>query len=374
MLLILEEPRLGYLSIERLIWKGEKRICVKFLYDPDTIHLLRKIEGCRWSNTLACWHLPDSEETVLSMSSAFGKTYSIIEKPHKYRHVTERQLPEKLEESMIQFRRFLTVRRYSENTITNYVSSLSTFFVYLKFKDPDLIDFDDVVNFNENYIIDECKSSSSQNIFISALKLYFEIILGKEILADELRRPRREHRLPQIFSKDEVVKIISSVRNIKHRTMLATVYSCGLRCGEMLNLRLTDIDSERMLMHIYLGKGKKDRIIPLPKKLLEILRDYYKAYKPTEYVFEGELTGQKYSETGLRQVFQHALKRAGINRKAKLHWLRHSYATHLLEGGTDLRFIQEILGHSSSRTTEIYTHVSVRNIQMIRNPFDDLEI
>ncbi|MBN2485516.1 MAG: tyrosine-type recombinase/integrase [Bacteroidales bacterium] len=372
--LYLAEPRASYLSLERLIWKGEKRICVKFLYDPDTLHLLRGMDGCRWSNTLGCWHIPDTEATVLKMSSVFGRSYRIIEKPHKYRHVTERHLPEKLEESMLAFRRMLTVRRYSENTITNYVTSLSTFFSYLKFKEPETIDFDDIINFNENYIIDECRSVSSQNVFISALKLYYETILGKEILWDELRRPRRERRLPEIFSKDEVTSIICSQRNIKHKTMLATVYSCGLRCGELLSLKITDIDRDRMLMHIYQGKGNKDRIVPLPNKLLEMLREYYKAYKPKFFLFEGALPGQKYSDTSLRQVFQTAIKRVGIKRKAKLHWLRHSYATHLLEGGTDLRYIQEILGHSSSKTTEIYTHVSVRNIQAIRNPFDDLDI
>jgi integrase/recombinase XerD len=373
-MLLLEEPKVDYLTIERLIWKGEKRITIKSLYDPEVIERLRKIEGCRWSTTLGCWHIPDNEHSVLEFSIAMGRSYQVKEKVNTTRFLPDYNLPGDVEESVNNFQRYLNVRRYSESTISNYVSALVSFFHYIDYKDLHSIDFNDVVNYNENHIIEKGKSASSQNIFISALKLYYEIILGKEIMVDELRRPRGEKHLPQVFSKDEVERIISSQRNLKHKAMLATVYSCGLRCGDLIKLKLIDIDSERMLLHIYKGKGKKDRIIPLPQKLLALLREYYKAYKPSVYVFEGEVAGQSYSDTSLRQVFRTAIARAGIKRQAKLHWLRHSYATHLLESGTDLRYIQEILGHSSSRTTEIYTHVSVRNIQNIRNPFDDLDV
>jgi integrase/recombinase XerD len=373
-MLLLEEPTVNYHTIERLIWKGEKRIAIRFLYDREIIERLRKIEGCRWSATLGCWHIPDNEQSVLGLSAAIGRSYRITESLNNKRSLPEYNLPGDVEESVNNFQRYLNVRRYSESTISNYVSALVSFFHYIDYKDLHSIDFNDVVNYNENHIIEKGKSVSSQNIFISALKLFYEIILGKEVMVDELRRPRSEKHLPQVFSKDEVARIINSQRNLKHKAMLATVYSCGLRCGDLINLKLTDIDSERMLLHIFKGKGKKDRIIPLPQKLLALLRDYYKAYKPRVYVFEGEDVGESYSDTSLRQVFRSAILRAGIKRPAKLHWLRHSYATHLLEGGTDLRFIQEILGHSSSRTTEIYTHVSVRNIQNIRNPFDDLDV
>lgn len=154
--------------------------------------------------------------------------------------------------------------------------------------------------------------------------------------------------------------------------MLSLIYSCGLRRSELLNLKPTNIDSKRNLIHIKQAKGKKDRIVPLSPKILEQLRAYYLAYKPTNWLFEGNCKGEKYSEQSLQSVLKQAVSKAGINKPVTLHWLRHSYATHLLESGTDLRYIQELLGHNSSRTTEIYTHVSTQNIQKIKSPFDDL--
>jgi integrase/recombinase XerD len=154
--------------------------------------------------------------------------------------------------------------------------------------------------------------------------------------------------------------------------MLSLIYACGLRRSELLNLTLKDVQSDRNLLFIRQSKGKKDRLLPLSMKLLDLLRTYYKIFKPKQWLFEGEREGNKYSEKSLENVMKQSLQKAGIQKKASLHWLRHSYATHLLENGTDLRYIQELLGHSSSRTTEIYTHVSTKNIQQIRTPFDDL--
>ena len=154
--------------------------------------------------------------------------------------------------------------------------------------------------------------------------------------------------------------------------MLSLIYACGLRRSELLNLTLKDIHSERNLLLIKQAKGKKDRVVPISAKLIALLRDYYKAWKPITWLFEGQIPNTKYSEKSLENVLKQSLAKTNITKKVSLHWLRHSYATHLLESGTDLRYIQELLGHSSSRTTEIYTHVSTKNIQQIRSPFDDL--
>lgn len=156
--------------------------------------------------------------------------------------------------------------------------------------------------------------------------------------------------------------------NLKHKTMLSLIYSCGLRCGELLGLKPENIDSKRNIVLIRNAKGKKDRIVPLSLKILDMLRDYYRLYKPQTFLFEGLIKGQAYDARSLQQ----AVSKAGIKKPVTLHWLRHSYATHLLESGTDLRYIQELLGHSSSRTTEIYTHVSTKSLQQIKSPFDDL--
>jgi integrase/recombinase XerD len=189
---------------------------------------------------------------------------------------------------------------------------------------------------------------------------------------DFIQRPRREKRLPNVLSKNEVKSILEAPTNLKHRAMLSLIYACGLRRSELLNLTLKDILSDRNLLFIRQSKGKKDRVVPISIKLIEMLRDYYKAFKPKTWLFEGQEVGEKYSERSIQLVLNQAVEKAKIVKPVSLHWLRHSYATHLLESGTDLRYIQELLGHSSSRTTEIYTHVSTRNLQQIRSPFDDL--
>jgi integrase/recombinase XerD len=178
--------------------------------------------------------------------------------------------------------------------------------------------------------------------------------------------------LPNVLSKEEVKLIITAPTNLKHKTMLSLIYSCGLRCGELLALQPHHIDSKRNIVLLKNSKGKKDRIVPLSPKILELLRDYYKLYKPKKYLFEGQNTRQPYDARSLQQVLKQTLQKTGIKKPVTLHWLRHSYATHLLESGTDLRYIQELLGHNSSKTTEIYTHVSTKNIQQIKSPFDDL--
>jgi integrase/recombinase XerD len=174
------------------------------------------------------------------------------------------------------------------------------------------------------------------------------------------------------LSKEEVKQIITAPTNLKHKTMLSLIYSCGLRCGELLALQPHHIDSKRNIVLLKNSKGKKDRIVPLSPKILEILREYYKVYKPKTYLFEGQKEGAPYDARSIQLVLKQALHTTAVKKPVTLHWLRHSYATHLLESGTDLRYIQELLGHNSSKTTEIYTHVSTKNIQQIKSPFDDL--
>jgi integrase/recombinase XerD len=191
-------------------------------------------------------------------------------------------------------------------------------------------------------------------------------------MVDKIYRPKTEKLLPNVLSKEEIKMILNAHGNIKHKTMLSLIYSCGLRRSELINLKHTDIDSKRNIVIIRQAKGKKDRIVPLSIKILDMLRDYFRLYKPKIWLFEGNEAGSLYSEQSLQKVLKQALAKVGIKKPVTLHWLRHSYATHLLEAGTDLRYIQEILGHSSSKTTEIYTHVSTKSLQNVKSPFDDL--
>lgn len=207
---------------------------------------------------------------------------------------------------------------------------------------------------------------------VNAIKLFYRTQFEKLLQPDLVHRPRRKHKLPNVLSKEEVKLILQAHGNIKLKTMLSLIYSCGLRRSELLNLKPNDIDSKRGLVLIKQAKGKKDRIAPLSAKVLELLREYYTAYKPKEWLFEGQSGKGQYDETSLASVLKQALQKSKITKPVTLHWLRHSYATHLLEAGTDLRYIQEILGHRSSRTTEIYTHVSNKSILKIESPFDNL--
>jgi integrase/recombinase XerD len=229
-----------------------------------------------------------------------------------------------------------------------------------------------VEEFCREHIIKRGLSLSYQNQLINAVKLFYRYRYKKVMEVEGIQRPRPEKRLPNVLSKQEVKLILEQPTNLKHRAMLSLIYACGLRRGELLQLRLKDVLSDRQLLFIQQSKGKKDRVVPIGEKVIEMLRDYYKAYRPRVWLFEGQVVGERYSERSLQLVLTRAVEKAKIAKPVSLHWLRHSYATHLLENGTDLRYIQELLGHNSSRTTEIYTHVSTKNLQKIRSPFDDL--
>ena len=270
------------------------------------------------------------------------------------------------------FQTYLESKRYSSNTIKTYCDALKVFFKFHSPILPENITAEHLQCFNKDYIMKKGYSASYQNQVINAIKLFYRNRYKKSIQIDEIERPRRERRLPNVLSKAEVKAILETPANLKHRAMLSLIYACGLRRGELLNLTLKDIQFERNLLFIRQSKGKKDRVVPISNKIIEMLRDYYKAFKPQTWLFEGQFPNSKYSEKSLENVLKQSLAKTKIAKKVSLHWLRHSYATHLLESGTDLRYIQELLGHSSSRTTELYTHVSTKNLQQIRSPFDDL--
>jgi len=340
-----------------IIHKSEKRIAVYFEKDLILIARIKTIEGARWSSSLVAWLVPDTEEN--------RSRFKI--------HVTPLNIPTADNLEQIQkFKNWLLSKRYSQNTIKTYTEALGNFLYYYKDKSVTEITNDDLIQFNNDYILKNNLSASYQNQIVNAIKLFYSTVQNKKIEMSGIHRPKRAKLLPNVLSKEEVKLILNAHVNLKHRVMLSLIYSCGLRRGELLNLKLTDIDSKRNLIFIHQAKGKKDRIAPLSIKILSMLREYYSGYKPKFWLFEGQNKGEQYSEKSLQSVLKLALFKTGIAKPVSLHWLRHSYATHLLENGTDLRYIQELLGHTSSKTTEIYTHVSTKSLQQIRSPFDDL--
>lgn len=346
-----------HFKAQAVVYKKEKRIAVLFEKNAALIARIKQVAGVRWSYTMKYWHVPDSEENrerfgLVSLASTLPSEEGL--------------------EALTHFKKHLRSKRYSESTIVTYSDALKSLFVFYNTRTIAELNNDDVMIFNNEYILKNNLSASYQNQIVNAIKLYFKIIKETKIEIDKIHRPKREKLLPNVLSKEDIKKILNAHSNIKHKTMLSLIYSCGLRRSELLNLKPNDIDSNRNLVIIRQAKGKKDRIAPLSPAILIMLRDYYKAYKPETWLFEGREINTKYDERSLAEVLKQAINKTNINKPVTLHWLRHSYATHLLEAGTDLRYIQEILGHNSSKTTEIYTHVSTKSLQNVKSPFDDL--
>ncbi len=335
-------------------YREESRIAVYFDKKKEYIARIKQLPDARWSYRLMAWHVPDNADNRQRFNIFIPELDA-----EKIRKIE-------------QFSRWLQSRRYSDNTVKSYTDALKSFLLFHHEKRVEDLSNDDLIAYNNDYILKNEFSASYQNQVVNAVKLFFRTVENKRMDEVLIHRPKREKKLPNVLSKEEVKLILNAHSNIKHKAMLSLIYSCGLRCSELLALKPVHIDSKRNILLIKQAKGKKDRIVPLSDKILALLREYYKAYKPKAYLFEGQNAGQAYDDRSLQQVLKQALQKVGITKPVTLHWLRHSYATHLLENGTDLRYIQELLGHNSSKTTEIYTHVSTKSIQNIKSPFDDL--
>jgi site-specific recombinase XerD len=258
------------------------------------------------------------------------------------------------------FEEKLRYKNYSEKTINLYVSYLSFFLIQEDVKDAYGVTTQKIVNFLEKK---SYSSTSQQNQYIGCLKLFAKYVLNKkDIHLSKIERPKSEKKLPQVIDHNHIINQLSKIENIKHKAILTLTYSVGLRVSEVVNLKIEDIDSKRMLIHIKNAKGKKDRIVPLSQTVLILLREYWKEYKSKIYLFNGQNSYQ-YSIQSCQKIYKKY-----IDESSSIHTLRHSSFTNLLESGTDLRIIQKIAGHSSSKTTEIYTHVSNQLLSKVNLP------
>lgn len=361
-----------------------------FSKNDELLQLLRTTKFLRWSKTMNCWYLPYKPTiknylVTLLKGKAFldysnlpasdnlkEEIISSVEAKEKMQTNTALTLNEESKTKVKEFEDWMRSKRYSNNTIGTYSDALKIFLRFYSHKTIAEINNNDVIIFNNEYILKNRFSSSYQNQVVNAVKLFFRTIEMKLMVIESIHRPKRQKLLPNILSKEEVKELLDKTVNVKHKAMLSLIYSCGLRCGELLRLKFEHLDTKRNLLIIKQAKGRKDRITPLSLKISALLNEYYKTYKPQVYVFEGQSPSTMYDERSLQQVLKTNLLKTSIKKPVTLHWLRHSYATHLLENGTDLRYIQELLGHSSSKTTEIYTHVSTKSLQTITSPFDYL--
>jgi len=266
--------------------------------------------------------------------------------------------------------REMQTRNYSQRSIYTYVHMLHSLEDYYNLS-IDQISSDQVKDFLQYSIESRNVSVSYINQVISAFKLLQKDVLGKEWDTIRIKRPRRIRKLPVVLSKDEVKSMIETTRNLKHRVILAVIYSAGLRISELTSLCTSDIDSDRKQIKVK-GKGNKYRYTLLSENTLDMLRVYWRAYKPRRFLFEGYRKGQPISKSTIQKIFKNACINSGINKQVTVHSLRHSFATHLLESGVNLKIIQSLLGHSSLRTTSIYLHVTRFDPALIKSPFDEI--
>jgi integrase/recombinase XerD len=354
-----------------------------FSFNKQIYTIFRDLPFSRWDATERAWVFETRSiglDELRPLFEGIAKIETVsfplasVERKRKQLQPSDflQPLSEQKQQALVAFRNWLQSRRYSPNTIKVYIDTLAIFLRYFPDKEVTEIRNDDLIDFNNNYILKNNFSSSYQNQVVNGIKLFYRSMHQTKFDVELVHRPKKEKTLPNVLSKEEVKKILEVTTNIKHRSMLALIYACGLRRSELLKLTLSDVQSSRNILLIRQSKGKKDRIVPLGDKLIQQLREYYLYYRPKHWLFEGQLKGEPYSAKSLQNVLKNSVSKSGIKKTVTLHWLRHSYATHLLEGGTDLRYIQELLGHSSSRTTEIYTHVSSNELKKIVSPFDTL--
>ncbi|KAF5060154.1 Tyrosine recombinase XerC [anaerobic digester metagenome] len=346
-------------------------------YSKD-IHLqIKQLPLIKWNPEKWCWSLPYSEKFLekikrIAEENSLQFVYKEILRSKVKPRLSRYDIPN-YRECPTEFTEKLKELRYSKNTLKTYADLFEEFINFYPDDAPENIPEEGIIRFLR-YLVNERKVSTSyQNQSINAIKFYYEKVLGNPRKVYLIDRPREEKFLPEVLSREEVEMILKATENLKHKTILMTIYSAGLRISEALNLKIKDIDSHRMQIRVEQSKGKRDRYTLLSMKTLEYLRKYFREYKPREWIFEGE-AGKQYSAKSIQVILKNAVTKAGIKKQVSVHTLRHSFATHLLEAGTDLRYIQSLLGHSSSKTTEIYTHITTKGFDQIKSPLDTLEI
>lgn len=365
-----------------LIIKEKGSLKLHFLYHDELIKAVKQIPFYRWDVAQKHWILPFSpkyEQEIRQKIAELGlelvyreKTKSKSEKRAKLNTqvFTKTCPPEYIQK--------LQERRYSPQTLKAYSALFTEFINFFPNREVDDLEEKDIMDFSTHLVINRKVSSSYQNQAINAIKFYFEKVKGGPRKFYSIDRPQREKILPEVCSEEEVVSILKNTSNLKHRAILTTIYSAGLRISELINLKISHIDSNRMQIRVEQSKGKKDRYTLLSPKTLKLLREYIKEYRPNFYLFEGQGSAKEtpvpYAARSIQAILKESAKKAGITKSISVHTLRHSFATHLLEHGTDLRYIQNLLGHESSKTTEIYTHVTTKGFDLIKSPLDKLDL
>lgn len=339
----------------KIITNSNGKLMLFFDFTDDMLQKICTIPSCKWNRFENALTLDNSPENKWRLKQIFTG-YRIMEAPYVSF------------ENMI---KEMQSQKFSRKTIKSYLFFNKDFIAFCG-KPTEQIVYQDILDYTSFLTKEREYSASSINLAISALKFYFGRILQKSFIIEK-KRPRKDKRLPKVLNYNEVVGVLSALPNLKHRALLYLAYSGGLRVSEVVRLRIADIDRQRRVIHIRRAKGRKDRYTLLSDKAYRLLQDYLAAFAPKQWIFEGIGYNQPLSTRTAEKIFKNACREAGIAKDVSIHCLRHSFATHLLEGGTDIRYIQELLGHAHTKTTEIYTHVAKRDFLRMKSPLDRLE-
>ena len=352
-------------------FKEAKRIKVFIPYSMVIIReAIKKMNSSFWHPHQKLWSVINTVQNFEQLKKICGENHK-IEKDIRFTPIPSVPLTEKALEALFELEKALVLKQYSHSSIQVYQKMFRVFLGKFMHRNLKEVTKEDIEGFVYELIKKSKISESYQNQLINAIKAYYEHVLKMPREYYEIQRPKKAVSIPNVLSKIEVLNIIQSPKNIKHKAILHTIYGCGLRISELLNLRIADVHSNEGYLFIKDSKGKKDRKTILPEELLVLLRAYYKAYKPSYWLFEGQ-TGCKYSTASIRAFFRKAVNNTNSNPWATVHTLRHSFATHCIENNINIRHLQNMLGHSSPKTTEIYTKTIEINNKTIISPLDIL--
>nr|PZN49394.1 MAG: hypothetical protein DIU61_16975 [Bacteroidota bacterium] len=360
---------MNVIKLEALVHRGRLCVSIRGRMDSHALAAARAVGGLVYSRTWRCYYVPHAPGVVEVLRRAlapFAETN--VDEASFARHQAKMEPVVVIPPGYVEE---LAIRRYSAATVDNYTSQFAAFLRYIYPRTCEEIQEDDIRRYMHYLVEDRRVSSSTQNIAINAIKFYLEKVKKGPRSVYVVERPRGEEKLPVVLSEREMLSLLEHTDNLKHKCILYILYSAGLRMSEVLALRPSDLDPDRGVINVRGGKHNKDRVTLLSRVTLDLIQRYMDAYHPRERLFEGP-GGKPYSPRSVNAIIKRSAQKAGITKNVSAHKLRHSFATHLLEHGTDLRYIQSLLGHESSRTTERYTHVTTRGLDQIVSPLDNL--
>lgn len=356
------------------------RFGLKIEFNKATNERLKSIPGHQWESDRKIWTFPRSRDALYLVLAALRTDWRSLDRevvaafrltePLQPRTVRSAENGFQQSADLEAMRKELRLRSYSPRTLESYLGSVRAFFDFFPSKAPRTLTETEVREYLLHLLQTKKLANGTVNQVYNALRFLFLEVYKKPYVVGSVPRPKKEKQLPSILSEEEIFRLLSSIDNLKHRTMMMLTYSAGLRVSEVVRLRPEDLDPDRRLIHVRRAKGKKDRVTLLSEMAFESVKEYLSQYAPAEWLFEGFQRGKAYSIRSAQAVFDRAIEKAGITKDVSIHILRHSFATHLLEHGTDLRSVQTLLGHESSKTTEIYTHVSTKTLGKITSPLD----